>query len=100
MKCWMFHGSVIGELGVKVVVCIGKGVGGWVGTHLKANTFVDASKDKKNVAYKNQAGLIVVSLVSPMAMAAFNAEVAAKQADLVKRALAHAAAQPKPPSTP
>ena len=69
-ECWDFHQTVIDELSVRVVVCIGKDAGEWVRDKLGAHILLDEFEDMKpgwtcgwkSLSHKNDDGLIVVRL--------------------------------------
>ncbi len=90
-KCWPFHEEVIGKLGVKVVVCLGKRkCGNLVRNFLKADSGPIDSFTEKNrrgyesLTFKNGYGLQVVQLTHP---SRFWTSQASVPTELVKRAL-------------
>lgn len=68
--CWPFHKSVIEELGVRVVLCLGKVSGRWVCDRLNAGKRVDQfveSNDRRwvSTAFMNSNGTAVVVATHP-----------------------------------
>ena len=69
--CWPFHQAVIEELGVKVIVCVGKGFPGqWVCRKLGCGREpIDRFRDtqgKTSLTYEAPLGLRVVTLIYPI----------------------------------
>ena len=70
-ECWAFHKKIIKEMGIKVVVAVGKTyVGDYACQQLKANSVVKRWKDGnsqpwESVWYRNSDGLNVIVLAHP-----------------------------------
>jgi len=69
-ECWSFHQKVIEKLSVRVVLCFGNTVGGWVRCQMGANRLVDEFIEKNNrkwsnSVYENQDGFSVVIAKHP-----------------------------------
>ena len=69
-ECWPFHGSVVRELGVKVILCFGRRAGDWVanrlGAHREVGRFIETNdRHWPTVAMENGAGQVVVIATHP-----------------------------------
>ena len=88
--CWPMHRAVIGELGVRAVLCLGGTAGAWVREAIGAVEPVDSFTEANgrrwtSVVHRNQAGLHVVTLTHP-SIAAWNV-AATDPTPLVRRVL-------------
>ncbi len=68
--CWNFHKTVIEELGVRVILCLGQKAGGWVarqvGAHRELGRYVEQNgRGWPSVAMGNAAGRVVVIAAHP-----------------------------------
>jgi hypothetical protein len=69
--CWPFHEAVIQQLGIKVVLCMGKATGDRVKRQVGARERVGCFKEQypvrknKSEAFRSRNGLIVVSATHP-----------------------------------
>lgn len=68
--CWPVHQTVIAELGVDVILCLGYPAGNWVRKRLGANElvgeFLEGSERRwASRAYRNEGGMKVVVLTDP-----------------------------------
>jgi uracil-DNA glycosylase len=68
--CWPFHQAVIGQLGVRVVLCFGQRSGLWVCERLNANKLVHQFVENNNrhwtsASFINSSGIAVVVATHP-----------------------------------
>jgi len=68
--CWPFHRAVIGQLGVRVVLCFGKTAGTLVRTQLNASTLIQVFRENnkrrwESCSYKTPNGVAVVVATHP-----------------------------------
>jgi hypothetical protein len=97
--CWPVHAEAIARLGVGVVVCLGKGAGGWVRSQLGATNLIETYQETNARGWPSSAhlapnGVQVVTLTHPSRANWTNP--LADPSELVRRALARAADMNQP----